>query len=111
MHCDVDQEDSVAHIWQCLDEIGVERIDHGVNALEDDGVVEEIKRRGLGLTGLPDLEQLRRRRLKAQEIKALLDARRARHRQLGRSRLLPGLHGRRTCSSWRERRAFPTMMS
>ena len=37
MHCDVDQEDSVAHIWQCLDEIGVERIDHGVNALEDAG--------------------------------------------------------------------------
>ena len=35
MHCDVDQEDSVEHIWQCLDEIGVERIDHGVNSLED----------------------------------------------------------------------------
>ena len=26
----VDQADSVAHIWQCLDDIGVERIDHGV---------------------------------------------------------------------------------
>ena len=37
MHCDVDQEDSVAHIWQCLDEIEVERVDHGVNALEDPG--------------------------------------------------------------------------
>src|SRR5208282_4987605 len=36
MHCDVDQADSVAHIWQCLDDIGVERIDHGVNCLEDD---------------------------------------------------------------------------
>jgi adenosine deaminase len=53
MHCDVDQQDSVAHIWQCLDEIGVERIDHGVNAIEDENLVEEIKRRGLGLTVCP----------------------------------------------------------
>jgi adenosine deaminase len=53
MHCDVDQEDSVAHIWQCLDEIGVDRIDHGVNAIEDERLVEEIKRRGLGLTVCP----------------------------------------------------------
>ena len=37
MHCDVDQEDSVAHIWQCLDEIGVERIDHGVNVARGRG--------------------------------------------------------------------------
>ena len=29
MHCDVDQENSVGHIWQALDDIGVERIDHG----------------------------------------------------------------------------------
>jgi adenine deaminase len=29
MHCDVDQQDSVAHIWQCLNEIDVFRIDHG----------------------------------------------------------------------------------
>jgi adenosine deaminase len=32
MHCDVDQENSVSHIWQCLDQIKVERVDHGVNA-------------------------------------------------------------------------------
>ncbi len=43
MHCDVDQEDSVGHIWQCLDEIGVERIDHGVNSLEDPALVREIE--------------------------------------------------------------------
>ncbi|MFO1057720.1 MAG: adenosine deaminase [Dongiaceae bacterium] len=53
MHCDVDQQDSVQHIWQCLDEIGVGRIDHGVNSLEDDRLCEEIKRRGLGLTVCP----------------------------------------------------------
>src|SRR5438045_6450145 len=42
MHCDVDQENSVGHIWQCLDEIKVERVDHGVNALEDPALIKEI---------------------------------------------------------------------
>src|SRR6266536_3560601 len=53
MHCDVDQEDSVAHIRQCLDEILVERIDHGVNCLDDEGLAREIGDRGLGLTVCP----------------------------------------------------------
>lgn len=53
MHCDVDQEASVEHIWQCLDTIGVERIDHGVNAIEDEELCREIIRRGLGLTVCP----------------------------------------------------------
>jgi adenosine deaminase len=53
MHCDVDQEDSVDHIWQCLTTIGVERIDHGVNAIEDDELCEEILRRGVALTVCP----------------------------------------------------------
>lgn len=53
MHCDVDQEASVEHIWQCLDVIGVERIDHGVNAIEDEELCREIVRRGIGLTVCP----------------------------------------------------------
>jgi len=53
MHCDVNQENSVAHIWSCLNDIGVGRIDHGVNALEDRALCEEIKRRGLALTVCP----------------------------------------------------------
>jgi adenosine deaminase len=73
MHCDVDQEDTVAHIWQCLDEIGVERIDHGVNALEDPGLVAEIDRRGLGLTCCPISNSYVTGGLKAAEIKRLLD--------------------------------------
>src|SRR5882672_5856484 len=35
MHCDVNQENSLVHIRQVLDDIGVSRIDHGVNAIED----------------------------------------------------------------------------
>ncbi|WP_405736698.1 adenosine deaminase [Streptomyces sp. NBC_01537] len=53
MHCDVDQENSVDHIRQCLDVIGVDRIDHGVNSLESEELQKEIKARGLGLTVCP----------------------------------------------------------
>ncbi|MDP9861220.1 MULTISPECIES: adenosine deaminase [Streptosporangium] len=53
MHCDVDQENSTEHIRQAIEEIGVNRIDHGVNALEDPALVEAIKARGLGLTVCP----------------------------------------------------------
>ncbi|HTZ06120.1 MAG TPA: adenosine deaminase [Gaiellaceae bacterium] len=73
MHCDVDQEDSVGHIWQCLDEIGVERIDHGVNALEDAALVREIEARGLGLTVCPISNSYVAGGLKAIELKHMLD--------------------------------------
>jgi adenosine deaminase len=53
MHCDVDQENSTTHIRQCLDEIGVARIDHGVNALEDPALIEALRARGIGLTVCP----------------------------------------------------------
>ena len=52
-HCDVDQTNSVSNIWECLDLLGVERIDHGVNAIEDPKLVEELKRRRVGLTTCP----------------------------------------------------------
>jgi adenosine deaminase len=73
MHCDVDQEDSVGHIWQCLDEIGVERIDHGVNSLEDSRLVDEISRRGLGLTVCPISNGYVAGGLKERELKQMLD--------------------------------------
>lgn len=74
MHCDVDQDDSVRNIWQCLDEIGVDRIDHGVNAIEDDDLVAEIKRRRLGLTCCPISNSYVTDGTKAAMIKSLLDA-------------------------------------
>ena len=33
-HCDVDQMDSIKHIWECLDLLKTDRIDHGVNSIE-----------------------------------------------------------------------------
>jgi adenosine deaminase len=73
MHCDVDQQDSVAHIWQCVDQIGVGRIDHGVNALEDAALCAEIKRRGLALTVCPMSNGVVTDGTKATEIKRMLD--------------------------------------
>jgi len=74
MHCDVDQENSVEHIRQCLEEIEVERIDHGVNALEDPALIREINDRRLGLTVCPISNSYVTDGLKAGEIKSLLDA-------------------------------------
>ena len=74
MHCDVDQENSVEHIWQCISDIGVERIDHGVNCLEDRRLVAEIHRRGLGLTVCPISNSYVAGSLKAEQIRAMLDA-------------------------------------
>jgi adenine deaminase len=74
MHCDVDQQNSTEHIRQCLDEIRVERIDHGVNALEDAALIREINDRRLGLTVCPISNSYVAGSLKAPEIKALLDA-------------------------------------
>jgi adenosine deaminase len=73
MHCDVDQEDSVGHIWQCLDDIDVARIDHGVNAIEDAKLCAEIKRRGLAFTVCPISNSYVTDGTKAAAIKSMLD--------------------------------------
>jgi adenine deaminase len=53
LHCDVRQEDSVAHMWQCLDVIGVERIDHGLECVADGRLCDVLAERGVGLTACP----------------------------------------------------------
>jgi adenosine deaminase len=73
MHCDVDQEDSTLHIRQCLDDIGVERIDHGVDCLKDEALAEDIASRGIGLTVCPISNSYASDGLKAREIKVMLD--------------------------------------
>jgi adenine deaminase len=73
MHCDVDQQDSLTHIWQCLDDIGVERIDHGANCLEDDALVQRLSDSGVGLTACPISNSYVSDGLKAPEIKAMLE--------------------------------------
>ncbi len=73
MHCDVDQQDSTTHIWQTLNDIGVDRIDHGVNALEDNALCREIKDRKLALTVCPISNGYVTDSRKTAEIKTMLD--------------------------------------
>ncbi len=49
-HCDCDQRDSVEHIRQCLDVLGVERIDHGLHVLDDSGLSERVIADRIALT-------------------------------------------------------------
>lgn len=53
IHCDVHQRDTLAHMWEALDLLHVERIDHGLNAIEDPKLVEELERRKVCLTACP----------------------------------------------------------
>lgn len=73
MHCDVDQENSTEHIRQALFDIGVDRIDHGVNSLEDEALVAEILRRGIGLTVCPISNGFVCDGIKGEAIRAMLD--------------------------------------
>jgi len=73
MHCDVDQQNSIEHIRQCVEQIGVDRIDHGVNLLEDPTLVEAIKQRGLGLTVCPISNSYVTDSMKADAIRRMLD--------------------------------------
>jgi adenosine deaminase len=72
MHCDVNQQNTLTHISQCLDVIGVDRIDHGVNSLEDMELCERIRDRGLGLTVCPVSNRFCVQSLTAVEIRRML---------------------------------------
>ena len=61
MHCDVDQPNSIEHIRQCLEVIGVDRIDHGVNILESEELTAELRRRGASNSSLPTRGRSRKR--------------------------------------------------
>lgn len=52
-HCDCDQRDSTEHIRQCLHELGVERIDHGLHVLDDPALLAEVRDRRIALTMCP----------------------------------------------------------
>jgi adenine deaminase len=72
MHCDIDQEGSIEHIRQALEEIRVNRIDHGTNIVESHALVDEVKRRGIGLTCCPISNRFVTGDMKAKEIVTLL---------------------------------------
>jgi adenosine deaminase len=52
-HCDVDMLNAREHIRQCIHEIKVERIDHGINVLEDQALISGALDRGIHFTTCP----------------------------------------------------------
>lgn len=53
MHADVDQVHSIDHIREALEVIGVQRLDHGTNILEDPDLVDFVVQKNIGLTSCP----------------------------------------------------------
>jgi adenine deaminase len=73
MHCDVNQQNTLVHIAQCIDDIDVDRIDHGVNSLEDPILMAKIRDKKLGLTVCPVSNRFVVQSLTANEIRRMLD--------------------------------------
>lgn len=73
MHCDVNQEDSIGHIHTCVREIGVDRIDHGINVLEDEALCRELGERGMGFTVCPVSNHYVVQSMTTAEIRRMLD--------------------------------------
>ncbi|RKT31759.1 adenosine deaminase [Microbacterium sp. AG1240] len=72
MHCDIDQVGSVDNIRAVIEQIGVDRIDHGTNIVEDPALVALAKERGLGFTTCPVSNSFVTEQMKADEIVGLL---------------------------------------
>ncbi|WP_330233808.1 adenosine deaminase [Nocardia sp. NBC_00508] len=72
MHCDIDQQDSIEHIRQALEDIEVDRLDHGTNIVEDDRLVELAKTKGIALTCCPVSNSFVTAQMKSDEIVGLL---------------------------------------
>lgn len=73
MHCDVNQKNTLEHIRQVIEIIGVDRIDHGVNSLESEQLCELIKSHKLGLTVCPVSNQFVVQSLTSEEIRQMLN--------------------------------------
>ena len=72
MHCDIDQVGSIENIRQVLEEIKVDRIDHGTNIVESPELVDLVLERGIGLTCCPVSNSFVTSDMKAAEILELL---------------------------------------
>jgi adenosine deaminase len=72
MHCDIDQVGSIENIRQVLEDIGVDRIDHGTNIVENPALVTVVRERGIGLTCCPVSNSFVTNDMKATELVALL---------------------------------------
>lgn len=72
MHCDIDQVGSIENIRQVIEDVQVNRIDHGTNIVENPELVAIVKEKGLGLTCCPVSNSFVTEDMKATEITSLL---------------------------------------
>ena len=52
-HHDVDVQDTIKHMWQSIDIIKMDRIDHGLNSSDEPKLMQAFIDRGICLTGSP----------------------------------------------------------
>jgi len=52
-HCDYGQPNSVEHIRACLEDLNVDRLDHGYNILEDEQLIEIALQKNICFTACP----------------------------------------------------------
>jgi adenosine deaminase len=74
MHCDIDQVGSIDNIRQVLEDIAVDRVDHGTNVVENPELVALLVEREIGLTCCPVSNSFVSADMKATEIVDLLRA-------------------------------------
>ena len=72
MHCDIDQKDSIKNINDALHIVGVSRIDHGTNIVEDEKLVDYAIKNKIGFTTCPVSNSFVTKDMKGKEIKYLL---------------------------------------
>jgi len=74
MHCDIDQVGSIDNIRTVLEDIAVDRIDHGTNIVEDPALIALAIERGIGFTTCPVSNSFVTEQMKSDEIVQLLRA-------------------------------------
>ena len=72
-HADIDQKDSISHIRELIEVIGVSRIDHGTNIVEDMDLVEYAAKHNIGFTTCPLSNTFVRPDMKGKEVLTLLE--------------------------------------
>ncbi len=73
MHCDVNQDNTHEHIRQVIEDIKVDRIDHGINCLEQESLIDLILENDLGLTVCPVSNRFVVQDLTENQIRQMLD--------------------------------------
>lgn len=73
MHCDVDQLNTHEHIRQAIEDIGVDRIDHGANLLDRPELIALAQERGVFFTVCPYANEMMRPGHEQQVVRGMID--------------------------------------